>query len=363
MKSKSKNRPIGVPRYKFPDAYTIEELRGRYEASDVKGRIRLLREFYDNIFGPELPPEIGTLAAKDDHVEIRRWLARHGRFAAQSSQNIPITLKADSDPLVRACLFENPDFINPIDIAFDWKALFESASHMQRLAMVRNPNTPMGFVCKLLDLNNGEFKIVLSERRELALAFFTNPCLEVLAADLDRDRTEQRELTSDFLNEIAVDSYIFARYYLSQFWELASKWPPESKIPGLVYQYVPVPESTRRKVFEGCQEPILRSFILKSSTLDDKETLILGMRDSDSSCRWIACERVSHPPTELVDEIWKGDDKDALRGLVHNLSLSEETLLRLGGRLAELGDPEGTVTASQTIEELHRSERKDAGKQ
>jgi hypothetical protein len=62
--------------YDVLDAYTLEELRRRFLASDVRDRIRLLKRF-----AYRLPYEIATLAVEDSNPEIRQWIARHDTSA------------------------------------------------------------------------------------------------------------------------------------------------------------------------------------------------------------------------------------------------------------------------------------------
>ncbi len=66
-----------LSRYTFPDDYVVEELRRKYHNSDAKGRIRLLKKLYRHDHRPLF--EIALLAVEDAHVEVRQWIARHGK--------------------------------------------------------------------------------------------------------------------------------------------------------------------------------------------------------------------------------------------------------------------------------------------
>jgi hypothetical protein len=109
---------MALPRYQFHDLYIIGELCDRYDAADSAGRIALLNGLY---FDPEyvntsaVPYELAARAASDSKVEVRRWLARHGRYlkyehdGPAQRESLIECLSRDDDPLVKAALRENRD--------------------------------------------------------------------------------------------------------------------------------------------------------------------------------------------------------------------------------------------------------------
>jgi hypothetical protein len=89
--------------------------------------------------------QIALLAVEDPQVEVRQWIARHGNYLdysrshpEHSNNNLEDYLKNDPDPFVRACLHENPTVFNAWDRAA-WLKYFQEATHMERLALMRNP--------------------------------------------------------------------------------------------------------------------------------------------------------------------------------------------------------------------------------
>src|SRR5437899_784674 len=62
-------------RYSAIDVYTLEELWREYQASEPRGRIRLLKKLYRDDRRP--PYEIAQMAVEDPHVEVRQWMATH----------------------------------------------------------------------------------------------------------------------------------------------------------------------------------------------------------------------------------------------------------------------------------------------
>lgn len=75
----------GLSRYGVIDAYTLEELCRKYKMSDAKGRIHLLKRFWNGRetskpYPPNLPFEIALMAVEDSNVGIRQWVARNARY-------------------------------------------------------------------------------------------------------------------------------------------------------------------------------------------------------------------------------------------------------------------------------------------
>ena len=164
-------------RYQVSDAYILEELKRDYQSSDVRGRIRLLKKL-------RFPPyEIARMAVEDPHVEVRQWIARQGKLdfreqeagqnAEASERNFVERLRGDPDPYVRACLHENPNVIGLVSFALDWEEYFFNANHLQRLALVRNPNINGPLVEKVFDPDDKDLRITINERAELARAYLS----------------------------------------------------------------------------------------------------------------------------------------------------------------------------------------------
>lgn len=318
---------MSLSRYAVADAYTLEELRREYQMTDAKGRIRLLKKL--NRYTDTLPiymrgqtthDVIALLAVDDPNVEVRQWIARHGKYLEENLKN---GLKNDQDPFVRACLRENSGVFGLSRGEED----FREASHLERLALVRNPKVETDLIEKIFHPENKEIGINLTERRELVHAFLTNDkTLAQIIADADiREYEAPPEIAalicrSPFGPEIA----FHAGQFLRKIWKFASKWPAESGVPYLVYKHVPVSDDTKAEIYLGCDDINLRWAILNSCTRGYVETLKLGVKDKDETCRFIACCTIPSLEPELLDAILKGKDKAALKGLALNKSLSLE---------------------------------------
>jgi hypothetical protein len=261
---------MALYRYAAIDAYTLEELRHEYKNSDIKGRIRVFKRLQKN--GCHAPYEIALLALED--VELRQWMARHaawldyrdwdpdnpGERIGAPERNLEDRLRNDPDPFVRACLRENPNVFGVFDFLYNWKSYFQESTHLERLALVRNPEVAEKFIEHIFDPEDTELGIGINERSELVKAYLTNA----------------RSVRKSSHN----------------LWHFISRWPTFPGCPQpLVYLFLEATDWTKSKVYQACHEPELRRCILKNSTERDIDTLKLGMKDADERCREIALSK------------------------------------------------------------------------
>lgn len=367
-------------RYTSPDAYTLEELRREYQRTDSKGRIHLLRKLYS---GDRIAAfEIALLAVQDENVEVRQWIAREGKYLDyrdDGHENLEDRLRNDPDPFVRACLRENPTVFNGWGVP-GWIEHFRQATHMERLALMRNPEIGNAhgesLIQKVFDYEDQELGIDLEAQKELILAFFTNR--EVVSRS-------QRLKVGHFIDGL---SMLGARAHYSHLWKLISKWPKGTgNLQHAVYRYVGAPDETKAEIYQACDEPVWRRAILEGCNTDDFQTIELGMKDPDDGCREIAYRKFNprsytarimtnlllhgdapasdralaiHGTPAFVDKklqsVLEGEDKAALSGLAENRSLSLDFLRKVRGRLVELGDDISAHWAGETIGEIEKVE-------
>ncbi|MBI4536501.1 MAG: hypothetical protein HY712_00930 [candidate division NC10 bacterium] len=302
-----------LTRYSIYDAYTLEEVRREYEASDVVGRIRLLRKVYRTpLIGP--PYEIVLRAVEDPNPQLRAWIARHGKILdfrechsdgdkltySLPERNLEGRLQNDPDPFVRACLLENKVICPGLSALWsDFGERFQRSSPLERLALVRNPEVPELFIEKLFDYQKKELGISTKERTGLIVAYLTNESL------VKQNKFQRRRKT--LIDETGYDEHLIdyaggVEQYLLRLWELAGTWPAKSGIPCAIYETVVAPDSTKAKVYRAQKDPDLRQVILYSCDFRDKETLKLGREDSDSACREAAISTSREPRKPPADE-------------------------------------------------------------
>ncbi len=161
------------PRYGIQDSYTIAELTRSYERENSRGRVRLLRRLYRQ--GVRLPYELALKAVTDSDSSVREWMAREAQdfdyserqyppFETEKSSTVPgpngeslndrdtvahlhpdrnlyERLKQDSDPFVRAALYENHHLFFKFGMSAlggDGIGVFNECVPLDRLAMMRN---------------------------------------------------------------------------------------------------------------------------------------------------------------------------------------------------------------------------------
>lgn len=349
---------MALSRYAISDPYILEELRREYQAADIKGRIGLLEKLYKGEQGA--PYVIALLAVEDEHVEVRQWMARHGKHL---DKTLVDCLKNDADAFVRACLRENRDAFQGV-FSSAWEQFFQEAAHLERLGLVRNPNVDMDLIAKIFDPGDKQLVMDLEKRAEIALAFLTNKeALDRIAEDAGFGKLSGMERL--LRNPAAGLAELSANSFLRKLWELAPTWPKESGIPYAVYRYVPTNDETKAKIYKTVNEPAWRYAILENCGPDDLETLKLGMQDSDDNplydCRHLAYSKIPSLDPQTLDAILQGSDLSVLDGLAHNRSLAvrDSVFKRVReisvGRLRDLGGSvwKGTDLRKKIINRLN----------
>lgn len=216
---------MGLSRYEIIDAYTLEELRREYNASDRNGRIRLLQRLHK---GGKIPPfDVALSAVEDADVEVRQWMARHGHLGYSDDEepsrpNLAARLKNDPDPFVRACLRENPTVFDFSVRDEDWMEHFREATHLERLALVRNPNVGDQLIRKLFDYEDRELGINIEAREALVLAFLANRKALSRSKSIDVEHAFDQAMGAETLGAL---DWVMTSGHFSELWTLISKWP------------------------------------------------------------------------------------------------------------------------------------------
>lgn len=361
---------MDLARYDANDAYILEELRREYQASDAKGRIRLLKRLHRAAPNMGVPLVVALMALEDPHVEVRQWIARHGESLTSGADptlsllatvleplggfqpgedTLADKLKNDPDPFVRACLRENPEVFNFI-LADSWKQAFAEATHLERLALMRNPKVHAGLIERVFDCEDNELGVAPNERSELVMAYLTNA--EALKPSRGLGTRDWPEKAATFWE--SGDWHAIERHF-SRLWTLIAKWPGDTgDIQSWVYRVVGAPDQTRAEIYRSCDVPGWRLAILESCDEDDTETLALGSADLDAGCCQLAYSKIPRLGDEALLSLLQGDDRGALCGLAVNTSLPLAWLEKVRDRLRELDDP-GVAWAEETMKGLERA--------
>jgi hypothetical protein len=328
-------------RYSAIDEYTIEELKRTYDRLGQKGRCRLLRKLQA---AQKLPAEIAFLAVRDSENAVREWFARFGDFSPLPSrkskeeancgwpelldkvhQDLRRIVLDDPDPFVRACLRENPSAFYGIGIEL-WLKYLRSATHLERLALVRNEKVCPQLIMRIANLDDEELAISTNERTDLLLAFLTNEAALHKLKDqamLCEDHSPGVDVYSDGWSSSE------ARSVLNALWQHTLKWPIESTLHGAVYANVAAEDDVKAQVYQRSSHTGVKLRILDGCRSQDRQTLQRAMRDTDDDCREYAYTKLAVPDSEFVKQLIDRNDKVALRGLAANASVPTEELLKI----------------------------------
>jgi len=335
------------PRYGVQDSYTIAELTRSYERENSRGRVRLLRRLYRQ--GVRLPYELALKAVTDSDSSVREWMAREAQdldyserqyppFETEKSSTVPgpngeslnyrdtvahlhpdrnlyERLKQDSDPFVRAALYENHHLFFKFGMSAlggDGIGVFNECVPIDRLAMMRNRELSLEFVKRILDPEDTTLCLDNEERTMLAKASLANP-------KVVRNGRMSREMFpagADGWGNYAIQKDSEA------VWELAAKWPANSGVPFIAFKYVQAEDQVKAKIYRKCQNDFLRQTILESCLPEDEKTLKLGRADADSTARFIAYGRSSRMDRQEIEEALRrekdGAEKWVIDGLLEN---------------------------------------------
>lgn len=340
-------KDLDFARFSIIDEYTLEELKRRYHNSTPRERIELIVGMYQTGIIP--PYELARLAVDDQHVEVRQWMARHARHLdyrqlsesgyRYPGRNLVERVQQDTDSFVRACLYENPDIFSHSDEA-TWHEMFSRASHLERLAMVRNPNLQSAhrLLEAIFDPDDEAYGLSLEQREQLVNALLISR--QALSEN-------HRKGTSVFAQPW--DARLFSRI-----WRLINKWPKDAKIKRNIYLYVGTTIKTKAGIYRQCRQAALRADILRNVDSDDSDTLELGMKDTDDLCRYLAYCKAKNFNAARFEMVLNREDIHALSGLAENPYLSLSQLEQVKDRLFTLGAHEEARWASETIEKLRK---------
>lgn len=264
------------------------------------------------------------MALKDDHVEVRQWLARHSPLSDTAREQ----LLKDPDPFVRACVWENPGCLPYKNLAVDWATAFEGCTHLERLALMRNPKVPKDLIERVFDPADTELAIDLADRHQLALAALTN---ETFFQNMKRAAAlGKNPLPSDGWTWYSADKF------LKNIWEFASAWPEGAAIRHVTYRQVPAQDEIKASWYKKSSTG-LRGPILENCGPGDRMTLELAMNDSDELRRSQAYGTVGYLTKDELNTLVTAGDYMALDAACCNRSLPAKDRQKILKRLRELG--------------------------
>ena len=134
-----------------------------------------------------MKPELLDIIYADENAYVRAWAAGHLNtdFTDYTDPKNPAEIRnyeqgllQDSDPIVRAALWSNPQCNrlpwSLIWVSEGWKEQFQSMSQLERLGLMRNPELSTRYVVALLETPSEELNLSRKEHAEVLRAAATN---------------------------------------------------------------------------------------------------------------------------------------------------------------------------------------------
>jgi hypothetical protein len=309
-----------LTRYQYPDAYTLQEFEWEYASCDWRGRIRLLRRLNNG----GIPDGIIALGLKDEHTQVRSWLARHAHLSDPRRDQV----LQDSDPFVRASLRENEQVFSGMAFVSKWRQWFTDATPLERLALIRNPEVSTDLIERVFDSTDAELGISLEEREKLAIAALTN-------APLFQRMEQEAGLRPRPFPHDGYGWYL-AHKFLRNLWDNASAWPDVTWIRYLTYRHIPADDDVKAAWYEKSPTP-LRNAILENCGPQNRKTLELAMNDREEVARSRAYATVGYLTDDQVEALIGGEDYLSLDAACCNSALKPEARQKILKRLRDLG--------------------------
>jgi hypothetical protein len=342
---------MAIERYEVRDAYTEAELCAIFRDLPVHRRLSMLKRL-DKKY--RLPFKLRQIAAQEESSLIRAWVARTIWGYSGSDEKVAATeiyeaLSQDSDPFVRAACLENEHSPWLGREAMD---LFLRLGHTERLALMRNPDLPHDIILALFDLGDERLSFLEETARfQLIFAFLSNEQRRPIRPRPGRKRTNMGVLSDP--GELG-----------DKIWERVTKWieAEHAHSQRLVFKHVDCTAAQRAKAFNALKVRETRAEILRHAG-SHEECLQAALDEEDDDLRGYAYAKFSfgfggyETRQAVVEEVLKGYDLAAMRGLAQNGWFEGPVRDRVLKRAKDLGD-QASVAYAAAVERLVKRENK-----
>lgn len=303
-------------RYEKLDEYTTLELQEEYRFLNSVGRLNLLKKLNKREDG--IPYAIAKMVISDESDFIRSWAAKYGDSDFET-RDLFDKFHEDKNPHVRASCFENPGlYLGQKTL----KKAFDNASHLERLAMMRNGVLDSSVVDEIFDREKEELEITIQERKELVIAFLSND-------KFAHHHFKESYWDSDTFFKEYLDGGGFAesiKYdYTNPLWEYSLTWDDHPKIQELIYAHINANDETRANVYQKTKESNTRWVILNNCNPEHEKTLQLGRNDADKDCVQKAYSK-SYFNSGEWDKLIEDSREEVFKGLCENEFIPAELL-------------------------------------
>jgi hypothetical protein len=306
--------------FQFLDLYSIGLLLAEYKsASSSIEKKNVLRRIRNS--GVRAPLEIADLAFSDDSP-VRAWAAAHldlrysdfaNRHTIDEIREAPVIRdfeklgQTDPDPIVRASFYSNPECERlpwgMFKLVENWQELVASMAHIERLALMRNPDILIKLLVALMQESSERLNMTRDEHSRLICAGIFNPRI------INSSRQTGRDFWTGFDGDPFPPSEEFG-----QMWQLAvDRWRSEHIVPYFVFKYIQTTSKAKLEAYNKLlpnpdrdSNQLRREILLWCDVFKDGAVLGAGVSDSDEECRKVADERLGTHKSWVVERIKKG---------------------------------------------------------
>lgn len=349
---------MALGRYRFRDAYTEAELIATFRDLLPHDRLKMLKRLAKKY---QLPLGLIERAATDESGLIRAWVARTisdlGRCEEKErATKVYQALSKDPDEYVRAACLESEMLVWSGREAI---SIFKALGHMDRLALMRNPQVPDDVILAIFDREDRQLGLVETERFELIFAFLSNGEREPVR--VGPKRRLKRHSTMNLRSEELGD----------EIWRRAAKWPegwnPDGRTneQAFVFQHVACTVAVRANAFRPLKQRRARAEILRGAK-SEEECLQSALTDEDDDLRGYAFAKSSFGRydnrREVVDQVLKGYDLAAMRGIAQNAWIGRRDREGILKRAQALGDTGPTKAPGfrMALDRLHAKDETES---
>ena len=325
---------MDIEKYCIENSLTKLELENLYNSSTEKARVEITKEFNKGTSRYSMPRHWGELVIKNGSLSEKIALAKHGIFLNQ--EDLVQTLKNDKDILIRCALYENEYFH-----MHEQEELFKSSSHIERLAMMRNPKLDERLILKIYNVDKNEFNLSDDERKELIFALCIN---------------------KEFIKKITHEPGHWAFFELNHWnesfcedlYDEAFKWrTKDPKVARITFGTFPCPADKKLEIYRKLKDDddawvkALRAALFESIPYDvytKKDTFDAekynelckeGLLDKDSWVREHAAEKVGKLSRRELRNLLSQNDEFVIRGLASNESLDSRSIKLVANKRIE----------------------------
>ncbi len=326
---------MDIERYQVQDGLTLREVIRILKAGNTEVKIDLIKKLAPH---DAIPLELAKIITSDSEPEIRRTLASYAHsmyywplnhsIGQKPEFDIAEVLRKDEDELVRCALYENPSF------AFGVKD-FSAASHIERLALVRNPEIIPHIIVKIYEPDDKDFNLADKERLELVQAYCTN---RVKTDESKRDSFdfEFNEMFDDVLNQKLLGWPSKVNFY-DNLWDAAFKWlgvnPEITRLTVRSFgasgkKVLEVYEKLKDKKYAQVRRAVFENKIIQDELRKEgySELKKKGLEDEDTWIRYISAATSRAIQKSNVDELIQKGDQWTFRGLLFNRHLTLDSM-------------------------------------